>query len=402
MNEPLDRDTMTLPPPTPPAWQLLRSQDRVLGGVCSGIATSSGIDRTLVRLAFIAAALTGLGVIAYIILWIVVPLENPAAGRVVSPASPETARWLKVAVVIAAVAGVATLVGAPFGWGQPGFDGFGAPLGFILVVVGLAYLWSRRRTGPVSSATPPPAGTTWAAPAAPVQPVSQQAVPSSSGAVRGPSAGLVAARVVGWLAVFGSLVMVAGLSAMLWSGALTTDFAWLLWTAVTVSLVTLVATTAGAKRAWPILASIVLAGATVGLVAGVTTFDGPVGERIDTPATLEEVKPSYDMAVGRRVLDLSQVEWREGTTSIDIDHQVGQVDVVLPADVALHADVTVRLGEAKVLDRSEGGFDADLVVNQLPPDAAGVLDLDIEMGTGQVRVCRAAFDTGGTRGCGSL
>jgi phage shock protein PspC (stress-responsive transcriptional regulator) len=54
---------------------LYRSNDRVLGGVCAGLAEYFGLDITLVRLAY--AVLTFCtafsGVIIYIIAWIIIP-----------------------------------------------------------------------------------------------------------------------------------------------------------------------------------------------------------------------------------------------------------------------------------------------------------------------------------------
>jgi len=48
--------------------------DRWLGGVCSGIAAFFGLDPTLVRVAtLILFFLGGIGILAYIILWIVIP-----------------------------------------------------------------------------------------------------------------------------------------------------------------------------------------------------------------------------------------------------------------------------------------------------------------------------------------
>jgi signal transduction histidine kinase len=50
---------------------------RVLGGVCGGISKSTGIDVTLVRLGFILLALgSGVGVLAYFVIWLVVPLAG--------------------------------------------------------------------------------------------------------------------------------------------------------------------------------------------------------------------------------------------------------------------------------------------------------------------------------------
>jgi phage shock protein C len=54
--------------------RLTRSEtDKKIGGVCGGLAAYFGIDATLVRVGFVVAALMGWGVLAYIILWIVLP-----------------------------------------------------------------------------------------------------------------------------------------------------------------------------------------------------------------------------------------------------------------------------------------------------------------------------------------
>jgi phage shock protein C len=55
--------------------------DRKLGGVCAGIADYFEIDPVLVRVAFVVLAISGgFGVLAYVILWIIVP-EAPTRGR---------------------------------------------------------------------------------------------------------------------------------------------------------------------------------------------------------------------------------------------------------------------------------------------------------------------------------
>jgi phage shock protein C len=61
------------------AQQLNRSQtDRRIGGVCGGIAEYFDIDPTLIRIAFVAAALlSGVGILLYIVLWMVLPAITP-------------------------------------------------------------------------------------------------------------------------------------------------------------------------------------------------------------------------------------------------------------------------------------------------------------------------------------
>jgi phage shock protein PspC (stress-responsive transcriptional regulator) len=52
------------------------STDRVIGGVCSGLAVYLKLDPVLVRLIFVLLAIFGGGgILAYIVLWIILPEE---------------------------------------------------------------------------------------------------------------------------------------------------------------------------------------------------------------------------------------------------------------------------------------------------------------------------------------
>ena len=57
-----------------------RSQtDRMLAGVCGGMADYLGLDPVLVRVLWVVITLTfGVGLLAYILLWLLAP-EEPAA-----------------------------------------------------------------------------------------------------------------------------------------------------------------------------------------------------------------------------------------------------------------------------------------------------------------------------------
>ena len=55
------------------------SKNKMLRGVCGGIAEYFGLDATLVRLAWVALVLIGgSGILLYIIAWIIIP-KNPFA-----------------------------------------------------------------------------------------------------------------------------------------------------------------------------------------------------------------------------------------------------------------------------------------------------------------------------------
>lgn len=56
--------------------RLTRSKDKMLGGVCAGIAKYFGWDPTMVRLAYVVISVLSAafpGLLVYIIMWIVVP-----------------------------------------------------------------------------------------------------------------------------------------------------------------------------------------------------------------------------------------------------------------------------------------------------------------------------------------
>ena len=66
-------------PPAPPAAPvrppLRRSTtDKMLGGVCGGLAEHTGIDSLIWRAAFVAVTLAGgAGVLVYLLLWVLMP-----------------------------------------------------------------------------------------------------------------------------------------------------------------------------------------------------------------------------------------------------------------------------------------------------------------------------------------
>jgi phage shock protein PspC (stress-responsive transcriptional regulator) len=49
------------------------STDRMLGGVCGGLADYTGIDPVLWRVGMVALTLLGPGVIVYLLLWVLMP-----------------------------------------------------------------------------------------------------------------------------------------------------------------------------------------------------------------------------------------------------------------------------------------------------------------------------------------
>lgn len=51
-------------------------QGRIIAGVCAGLARRFGISVTLIRIAFVIFAVTGIGELVYLILWLIIPKER--------------------------------------------------------------------------------------------------------------------------------------------------------------------------------------------------------------------------------------------------------------------------------------------------------------------------------------
>jgi len=67
--------------------RLTRSEtDKRIAGVCGGLGEYFGIDPILIRVAFVLLAfMGGAGVIAYFVLWIVMPKGQPGAAPAMHP-----------------------------------------------------------------------------------------------------------------------------------------------------------------------------------------------------------------------------------------------------------------------------------------------------------------------------
>ena len=127
--------------------RLMRSEtDRMIAGVCGGVAAYLGVDPVLVRLAFVILLLaSGIGLAIYVILWVVMPTParaHPEIRLLDETGDPAT---LKTRFSPAATVGVLLILfGAFFLLSQiGGMPGYVWPI--ILIAAGLFYLIRRAR-----------------------------------------------------------------------------------------------------------------------------------------------------------------------------------------------------------------------------------------------------------------
>ena len=124
------------PAPTAPPRRLARStDDRVIAGVCGGLADYTGIDPIVFRIGFAVATLAGGGgLLAYVLAWVLIAEEGEPAHE-----------WASPAVMVAIVA-IAVMVGLPTLFLSIIF-GHGLPL-VPIVIVAVILLSPRRRLWP--------------------------------------------------------------------------------------------------------------------------------------------------------------------------------------------------------------------------------------------------------------
>jgi len=128
--------------------RLMRSEtDRMIAGVCGGLATYLGVDPVLVRLAFVILLLaSGVGLAIYGILWLVMPTESrvPPEIRIMDEAASDPSAY-KVRFGQSATVGIVLILLGAFlmlgHWG--GAPSYIWPV--ILIGAGLFYLIRRAR-----------------------------------------------------------------------------------------------------------------------------------------------------------------------------------------------------------------------------------------------------------------
>jgi phage shock protein C len=104
-------------------------QNKVFGGVCSGLAEYFDMDTTVVRLLFaFGFFIMGVGLVPYIILWVVLPRKtyNPFT----KPSDPSTVNYIVPPII----------PGQPFTPAPPKRSNGGVIFGFILILLGGVFL----------------------------------------------------------------------------------------------------------------------------------------------------------------------------------------------------------------------------------------------------------------------
>ncbi|WP_222269159.1 sensor histidine kinase [Modestobacter marinus] len=125
--------TTALPAPRPPLARPRRG--RVLAGVAAGTAAHLRVDPIVVRVVFVAVAVFGVGVVAYALLWLTMPVTDAESDTLVPARTQLTSKRQLVGLGLLSVVAV-VLLGQMTTWGG---DGIVLPL--VLAGAGIAVIW---------------------------------------------------------------------------------------------------------------------------------------------------------------------------------------------------------------------------------------------------------------------
>ncbi|MFE7335449.1 PspC domain-containing protein [Streptomyces griseus] len=148
--------------------------------------------------------------------------------------------------------------------------------------------------------------------------------------------------------------------------------------------------------------TVLMAMITAGLLAGAAAVPKDIDTSWDRqewrPASVAAVEPHYELRTGDARLDLSGLKVPKGeTVRTGLDVAAGRAAVVVPANVTVKVRAEAGLGDIR-LDRGPReaitmGNDLEFVRTLKPPEGtkpAGTIELQLEVGIGQVEVTRAA------------
>ncbi|MDP9346416.1 MAG: PspC domain-containing protein [Actinomycetota bacterium] len=342
-------ETTTPPAPEPPVRRLHRSQtDRVIGGVCGGIAEYFRIDPVIVRVAAVALIVAGgAGVLLYLAALLLVPKdgeEGRPPGRVLTIAG--------VILIAIAVGGLFSFHGG--GW-------FFLPI----VLLGVAGIFAWQLAS------------------------GERADGDTRSLLR--AAGLGGALLVGCLV----LALGSGWAAAVGGGGVVAG-------AVILAGVVLVAgAVMGRRTRWLILPALAIAvPAGVVSAAGIDGHGG-IGDKVYRPTSSAALQPSYRVGVGRVQLDLRGAHLTPGDHVVTLKAGIGAAELVVPRDVCVTTKAHMGVGGVQVFDRSSGGIDVDWQDGRTAKPGVARIVLDGDVGVGGVIVTDIPDDNShtGNLGC---
>jgi phage shock protein PspC (stress-responsive transcriptional regulator) len=329
----------TLQAPGGPRRIYRSRSDRVIGGVCGGIAKYFNVDPVLVRVGAVALIfLGGAGILAYLAAVLLIPNEGEA-GR--PPEGPKRGMVITGAVLLV----VAVCVVLPFqgGWGP----NWGlVPLGF-LALAGLL-VW-RLASG-------------------------QRPEGDARAILRAMALGLALIALCFVLAITGAWAAAAGGNGVV-AGIV-----------IAAGIALIAGAFFGSWARWLILPALALALPAGVVAAADLDVRGGTGEVTYRPDSDAAVRDSYRLGVGHLVVDLRDARLTPGDHRIKIRLGVGGAELLVPPGVCVATKNHVGIGGTAVFNRNGGGIDTDWNDERSAPEGTPRVVVDGDIGIGALIV----------------
>jgi phage shock protein PspC (stress-responsive transcriptional regulator) len=343
-----EEPTAQAPPPTteqpttaaPPPRRLYRSRDdRVIAGVCGGIARYFNIDPVLVRVGAVALVfLGGAGLLAYLAAVLLIPKEGEGGQP---PEAPS--RGLAITGIVLLVVAVCVVLPFQGGWGAS----WGLlPLGFV-ALAGL-FVW-RLASG-------------------------QRPEGDARAVLRAMALGVallagcfVLALGAAWASAAGGSGVVAGI-------------------VIAAGLALIAGAFAGSWARWLILPALAVALPAGVVAAAGLDVTGGHGDRAYRPANAAAVRDSYRLGAGHLLVDLRDAKLPAGDHHLKISLGAGEAEVLVAPGVCVSTDSHVGIGGTSVFNRDGGGIDADWTDERSAPEGTPRVVVDSDVGIGALVV----------------
>ncbi|MCX4586462.1 PspC domain-containing protein [Streptomyces sp. NBC_01481] len=421
------------PDVAPEAQQLRRaSHQKVVAGVCGGLGRYCDVDPVIFRIVIGVLSVTGgLGLIFYGFAWLLIPLEGEEENEVRRMLSGRV-EGASLAAVLLALIGCGVFLSMLSNGGTLAFAAM------LSIAVAGSAVWSQRRRVTAPGGAPLDAATAHAVAEAPPEtkappapdspswwrdPIVKDGTtgPVPSGYLWGPEDAVVEAAQAGAppprrtssappqsrgpRGIGGTVFLFA-----LLAGGLGTGLSWdgnPLGTSLQIGLVcalavfglgllvsSLLGRTGFGTIMTTMITAVLLAGAAV-LPKDISTQWVRTGWK---PATVAAVQEHYELGSGVATLDLSSLAVPAGrTVSTSAEVGAGRLKVVVPKNAPVKVRAEAGIGDIRLPDDAPNDIDVSAGKERqetLPAPAgakpSGTVELNLEVGIGQVEVTRAA------------
>ncbi len=354
------------------------SDDRLVAGVCSGVAKYLNIDPVIVRIVIAVLTVVGFaGAILYAAAWLLLPSDDAeqsiAAGWFKLDENEEQVR--KVGLVIAGIIAVFALLGDHGNWWGIGWVFVPLAALYYLFVVRPRNAYRDTVKAQVMAGLPTTESVT-----ADVQAKIDKKVAERVAYARKPKSKALPLLTLSLIAIG---VAVTRIYADTHDGV-----EWTTYVAVALAI-TGVGLVIGTF--WGYGGPLIFLGLVLGLTLAIGSAlpNGRIGAQQPNPATAAAVDARYTHGVGLLELDLTDVSDPTellGRTIV-LDNGIGQTKVIIPEGLNVEIDSDLKLGQINLFDRSVDGTD-----NLLKTPATGTgekLTIKIEQNVGNVEVVRS-------------